>query len=121
MNKYLEYEELADHVVVRYTGPHQFPELSDMAREIGETCVARGWFRVLVDIRGSVGYISVPDRYKVVNEMASFWDRRVKMALLGRLDQRLSDRPWELMAGERGLISRDFMDGKLALEWLLKN
>lgn len=115
----LTLEELPGHLVWRYTGPYRFPEIADAAHAIGELSAARGALRVMIDIRASAGGLSVAERYQVANEMGHRWDPRLRLAVVGRQDQQLPDRPWEVVANERGLLTRVFVSGTEAVAWLL--
>jgi hypothetical protein len=115
----LTFEDLQTHIVCRYTGPYRFPDIADAAHSIAEQCSSRNSFRVLIDIRGSHGELSVSERYQVANEMAHRWDPRLRLALLGRPDQRLPDRPWEVTAVERGIPAKVFTEEESAVQWLL--
>ena len=72
----------------------------------------------MIDIRGSAA-LSVAERYQIANEMGHRWDPRLRLAVLGRLDQQLPGRPWEVATNERGLQTRTFVSEADAVEWLL--
>ena len=120
MTEAVTFEERDGHVVCRYSGPYAFPHAADAAHFIGERCASAGATRALVDIRRSQGDLSVAERYQIANEMAHRWERGIRLAVLGRPEQRLADRPWETAALKRGLSVRTFDDEASAIGWLLE-
>jgi len=114
----LTFEDRGDYVLCTYSGAYGFPAVADAAHA-AERRARLGTKRVLMDIRGSHGELSVAERYQVANEMGHRWERGVSLALLGCEDQRLPERPWEAAAVDRGPSTCTFTDESSALAWLL--
>src|SRR5512135_3383167 len=115
----LAFEDRSEYIHCTYFGLFRYPDVADAALAIGKRCLELTRPRVLVDIRPSLGELSVAERYQVANEMSHHWPRNVRLAVFGRPDQEVPDHAWEVVAIERGLHAAVFTDQAGALAWLL--
>jgi len=112
------FEEFESYLVCRYGGVFVYEPLIDLAREVNSECIRRGIHAALVDVTGSKGDLTVIERFDHGCEVASFWDRRNRMAVVGRAEHLLPDRFWETVTRNRGVRSFVTTERDEAIEWL---
>ena len=97
--------------------PEAYPELLKKAML---ACQEHQVTRLLVDVRLLTHRpITDIDRFHIADTLAAFWDRRIKLATVGRTDQIGPERFGILVAKNRGLYAWDCTSESEALNLLL--
>lgn len=116
----LTFEESGEgHLLCHYRGSLELGELIAAAQAVYAEVGRRSVRSTAVDLsRAEDTELSVPDRYRLLNWMATHrsWDTRV--AVVMRPDQGLPGDRWKAAAAERGVPVRVFTRLAAALAWL---
>ena len=119
MEEYISLEQKENYAICHYQGPYRLAELLEIIKPVIDYCHQHNLNRILVDITKSIGDPDFIDRYDHGVEMEKRWDRRIRLAVLLREDQKTPDKFWELVTKNRGIPSRVFTEMELALKWLM--
>ncbi len=114
-----EFELRKGYLYARFHGDFNAMNNIEHFRATLEECKSRGCDRALCDLSTEVGVISFLSRFHIGGEVASFWDNRIKIALLGRPDQIDKDQFGVTVARNRGVNVSIFTDQDRAVEWLM--
>lgn len=110
-----------DFATCRYHGPFDASSLIAAARQVSAYCALHEVTRILIDIRGSLGDLTVEDRYVVANNMSYDFLPTVRIAIWGRQDQTLADKTWTRALVAHGYSARTFREEVAAVRWLLSD
>jgi hypothetical protein len=110
------------YAVFRPEGPTDIVAFVELLKKAMKACQEHGAKRILVDITLlSHKALSTVDRFNFATGLAAFWDRGIRVALVGRADQVDPERFGALVARNRGLEAPVFTTESEALEWLLED
>lgn len=114
-----EFEVRESCLIARFFGP--FDSLNNIAhfRAAMAECQRLGMNRLLCDVTQEVGALSFLSRFHLGDEVATFWDSRIRLVVLAREDQVDKDRFAVMVARNRGIDVQIFCDQDEALVWLL--
>lgn len=112
-------ERRGHYTLCTYTGPMCAREIEALTGKLLAFCRASGERYLLVDITGSVGEMTIFERYEHAVRTASILPRGARVAVLARSDQALDDRFWETVMLNRCATAGVFTEMDAALRWLL--
>jgi hypothetical protein len=121
MTDSLVFEDRGSFVVVRYHGTFSAHALIDSSFQLIAYCTRNNRYRVLADVRDSVGDLTAEDRLVIANNMNHNFLPTIRLALFVRADQENADRTWETALSAYGLAGRSFTDEATAIAWLLSD
>ena len=105
----------------RPTGPTSVERLLEQLKQVMAACQGHKMTRLLVNTTGlSHKPLTTVERFQWGSGLAGFWDRGIKLAMVGRPDQFDSERFGKLVALNRALHYGSYIDEADALQWLLK-
>jgi len=118
MSNTVTFEDRDQFVYCRYTGPFQLDPLVDLAKKVNDRCITEGYIGSLVDITESFGAMGEYERFKHATLISEFMNITLKIAILGRKGQVLTNLFWENTTRNRMLKTKVFTDLKMAEKWL---
>jgi hypothetical protein len=103
---------------IRFCGAFSIAEALHAVEVMKDACSKENCHKVLFDCISMTGEMSIFDRYKIGEYGAEILPGIIKIAMLGREDQRLPDNFFENVVVNRGLTLKEFSDGNEAVGWL---
>jgi len=113
-------EETPDYLSVRVTGEGTSDEVWQQYGSIAEHCNRVNKNKLLLNYTEAYGEISFWDRYFLGERTQIFAYQRIKVAAVVRPDQLDPERFGEMVAQNRRVNYRVFLNTEDTLEWLLK-
>ena len=119
MSVQLQIEEMPGYLAARFVGEGNPDEVFQQFESIAEHCKRTNYKRLLIDFTAAQGKVSIVDRFIFGERARIFAIHSVRVAVLARPDQFEPSRFGELVARNRRVDLRGFMDVQAAEEWLL--
>ena len=107
------------YALVSLRGAFSNQDTLELQPRINRFCVEHNVWKVLVDVTGVQGEITVLRRYQVGAGLAQAANRNTRVAILATRAQKLDDAFFESVVRNRGLEWRIFVDRAEALGWLI--
>jgi len=120
MGLQLQIEEMPGYLAARFTGVGTPEEVWQKFELIAEHCKRTNNNKLLLDITGAYGDVSIADRYFVGKSGQIFAWYKIKVASVCRPEQMDPQKFEEMVARNLGVNVRAFTDAQSAEEWLLK-
>ena len=111
-----------------YAGAYDVGALVELARVVNDRCTAQHRWGALVDVATINEVLPRLALWEQAKAMASFWNRRIRLAVIGNPEQAsadLIDSPnlrqdfWQLTLQNQGIRARVFTDRAEATSWLV--
>ncbi|NVJ58881.1 MAG: hypothetical protein HWE27_00755 [Gammaproteobacteria bacterium] len=111
-----------NYIKVIYSGEYQLKALVDLGKKVVTWAQQQGVSGVIIDLSGSVGKLSISDRYELVNHMTDSWPRYLSAAIIVKPSQTLKIAGffWERMALSRGFKVSIQFNSMSAKKWILE-
>jgi hypothetical protein len=120
MSIQLQMEQMPGYLAARFTGSGMAEEVWRQFKLIAEHCNRANGDKLLIDIAGVEGQISITDQYLAAEESRIFARYGIKVAFI-ETPERMDPRKFFSMAARnRGVNVEAFTDLQAAEEWLLK-
>jgi hypothetical protein len=120
MSIQLQMEQMPGYLAARFTGSGMAEEVWRQFKLIAEQCNRANGDKLLIDIAGVEGQISITDQYLAAEESRIFVQYGIKVAFID-IPERMDPRKFFLLAARnRGVNVEAFTDFRAAEEWLLK-
>ncbi|MBA3582541.1 MAG: hypothetical protein H0W44_08845 [Gammaproteobacteria bacterium] len=110
---------ITDWVEYTVAGEFPMPLMLERAQHAVTPCQDHQIYKMLFDMRGLEGHLTIAQRYWLSSELPHFWDSRLQTAVLGLHHQVLPSRFGEKVANNRGVYLKVFTDYSALLQWLL--
>jgi hypothetical protein len=117
--KDLRVKQMNGYVLFAFAGEHTLGRLVRVARTVAQECSTRECLRALIDVRESIGGLSMVDKFELAEIAESLKPRGIRIALLDRPQDR-ADGFLETVASNRAIALRLFFNQDRAVEWLLE-
>jgi CO dehydrogenase/acetyl-CoA synthase delta subunit len=119
MGVQLQFEQGNGYLVARFIGDGPINDVRPLFDSIVEECERVDQKKVLIDYTGASVNASIAERYEMGKVYLIFARHKLKVASLVTAEQIDSKKFTELVARNRGAVTRVFMDRESAEEWLL--
>src|SRR5262245_24276701 len=120
MSIQLHMEQMPDYLAARFIGSGGAEEVWRKFESIAEHCKRANGNKLLIDISGARGKLSVIEKYLAAEESQIFARYGIKVVFI-EAPERMDPRRFFLMAARnRGVKVEAFTDWQAAEEWLLK-
>lgn len=116
----LQMEQMSGYLAARYIGSGAPEEASQQLELIAKHCKLTNNKKLLIDTRGFELSVTFMDRFIGGKRLGIFARHGIKVALVGRPEQRDPRKFAALVAQNRGVKVELFTDFQAAEEWLLK-
>lgn len=120
MNVRLQIEEMSGYLAARFIGPCTAEAVLGKFELIAEHCKRASNDKLLIDFTGAQAGIYFIDRYYIGERFQIFVRYGLKIATVATLEQTDPGKFAELVARNRGVNIRTFINVREAEEWLLK-
>jgi hypothetical protein len=120
MSIQLQMEQKPDYLAARFIGVGEAKEVWPQFKFIAEHCRRAKGDKLLIDISGAEGEISVLEKYLAAEESQIFARYGIKVAFIEKPERMDPRRFFLLAARNRGVKVEAFTDWQAAEEWLLK-
>jgi hypothetical protein len=120
MSIQLQMEQMPDYLAARFIGSGVAEEVWRQFKLIAEHCKRAKDNKLLIDITGAEGTISVIEKYLAAEEARIFARYGIKVAFIETPERMDSRKFFLLTARNRGIDVEAFTDFRAAEEWLLK-
>jgi hypothetical protein len=120
MSIQLHMEQMPDYLAARFSGSGAAEEVWRQFELIAEHCKRSNGDKLLIDITGAEGKISIIEKYLAADEARIFAQYGIKVVFI-EAPERMDPRRFFLLAARnRGVNVEAFTDFQSAEEWLLK-
>ena len=120
MSIQLQMKQMPDYLAAMFIGSGVAEDVWRQFEEIAEHCKRAKDHKLLIDITGAEGKLSVIEKYLAAEESRIFARYGIKVAFI-ETAERMDPRKFFLMAARnRGVNVEAFTDLQAAEEWLLK-
>jgi len=120
MSIQLQLEQMPDYLAARFTGVGVAEEVWRQFKFIAEHCRRAKGDKLLIDITGAEGEVSVTEKYLAAEESQIFARYGIKVAFIEKPERMDPRRFFLVVAGNLRKIVEAFTDLQAAEEWLLK-
>ena len=120
MSIQLHMEQMHNYIAVRFSGSGVAEEVWRQFELIAEHCKSANGDKLLIDITGAKGNLSVIEKYLAADESRIFALYGIKVVFIATPERMDPRRFFLLAARNRGVNVEAFTDFQSAEEWLLK-
>jgi hypothetical protein len=114
----LQIEERPDYLLAKFFGCGEMAEIWSRFEFIAEQCRRANTTKLLIDYCDASAKLSLVDRFTLGEKYRAFASHHLRVANLARSEQLDSKRMMELVAQNRGVITRVFTEIENAESWL---
>jgi len=118
MSLKIKYEKKADYLVANFSGDANLGEIGNRFEELAVHCRDAKKNRLLMNISAIKAVLSFPQRFRAGERMVIFSEYGIKVAVVASLSLVEPRRLAELVAQNRGVDVRIFLDLAEAEKWL---
>jgi hypothetical protein len=118
MSLKIKFEKWADYLVANFSGDANLGEIGNRFEELVVHCRDAKKYRLLMNISAIKAVLSFPQRFRAGERMVIFSEYGIKVAVLVSLSLVDPRRLAELVAQNRGVDVRIFLDLAEAEKWL---
>jgi hypothetical protein len=120
MSIHLHMEQMPDYLAARFSGSGVAEEVWRQFELIAEYCKRTNGDKLLIDITGAKGKLSIIEKYLAAEESRVFAQYGIKVVFIETPERMDSRRFFLVAARNRGVNVEAFTDFQSAEEWLLK-